>query len=176
VQIDAASSGIILCSTAANAACFLSGGVDSLATLRINRRDYPLDHPYAVKDCLIVHGFDIGGREGPGDEAAYFARVLAAATPVAQDAGVNLIPVFTNLRHLDDDVTFWMYEFHGAALAAVAHALSRRIGRVYIAGTMHVPYLEPWGSHPALDPNYSTIDLRIETRRRCSVAEIKSSR
>jgi hypothetical protein len=44
---------------AANAASFLSGGVDSLATLWINRRDYALDHSYAVKDCLIVHGFDV---------------------------------------------------------------------------------------------------------------------
>jgi hypothetical protein len=163
VQIDAATERYQpLQRTSANAASFLSGGVDSLATLRTNRRDYALDHPYAVKDCLLVHGFDIGGREGLGDEAAHFDRALAALIPIAQDAGVNLIPVFTNLRYLDDDVTFWMYEFHGAALAAVAHALCRRIGHMYIAGTMHVPYLEPWGSHPALDPNYSTVDLRIE--------------
>jgi hypothetical protein len=148
--------------TGANAASFLSGGVDSLATLQINRRDYALDHPYAIKDGLIVHGFDIGGRENLSDEAAFFERALAALTPIGQDAGVKLIPVYTNLRHLDDDVTFWMYEFHGAALAAVAHALCRRIDRVCIAGTMHVPWLEPWGSHPALDPNYSTVDLRIE--------------
>jgi len=163
VQIDAATEQHHpLQRTATNVASFLSGGVDSLVTLRANRLDYPLEHPYAIKDCLFVQGFDIGGSEWLGDEATYFDRALAALTPIAQDAGVNLIPVSTNLRHLDDDVTFWMYEFHGAALAAVAHALCRRINRVCIASTMHVPYLEPWGSHPALDPNYSTVDMRVE--------------
>jgi hypothetical protein len=58
-------------------------------------------------------------------------------------------------------VTFWMYEFHGAALAATAHAVSRRINRVYIPGTIEAPKLEPWGSHPALDPHYSTVDLQV---------------
>jgi hypothetical protein len=96
-----------------------------------------------------------------GDEATLFDRALSALQPIAQDAQINLIPVSTNIRHLDDDVTFWMYEFHGAALAAVAHALSRRINRVSVAGTMHIPCLEPWGSHPALDSNYSTADLQI---------------
>jgi hypothetical protein len=148
--------------TATNAASFLSGGVDSLATLRANRLNYAADHPYSIADCLIVHGFDIGGREALGDETGFFDRTLAALTPIAQAAGVHLIPVATNIRHLDDDVTFWMYEFHGAALAAVAHAVCRRINRVCIAGTMHVPFLEPWGSHPALDSNYSTVDLQVE--------------
>ncbi|CAG0954742.1 hypothetical protein ANRL3_00482 [Anaerolineae bacterium] len=148
--------------TATNAASFLSGGIDSLATLRANRLNYPADHPYSIADCLIVHGFDIGGREAVGDEADFFDRTLATLTPIAQDARVHLIPVATNIRHLDDDVTFWMYEFHGAALAAVAHALCRRISRVCIAGTMHVPFLEPWGSHPALDSNYSSVDLQVE--------------
>ena len=63
--------------TATNAASFLSGGVDSLATLRANRLDYPLDHPYSIRDCLIVHGFDIGGREVLGNEADFFSRTLS---------------------------------------------------------------------------------------------------
>jgi hypothetical protein len=110
---------------------------------------------------LIVHGFDIGGLESLGFESEYFDRALTALAPIAQDAQINLIPISTNIRHLDDSVTLWMYEFHGAALAAVAHVLCRRIKRVCIAGTMDVPFLEPWGSHPALDPNYSTVDLQV---------------
>jgi hypothetical protein len=143
-------------------ASFLSGGIDSLATLRANRLDYACHHPYSIQDCLIVHGFDIGGREVAGQESAYFDRAIEALTAIAQDAQVELIPVSTNIRHLDDDVKFWMYEFHGAALAAVAHALSRRLSRIYIASSMCVWDLEPWGSHPALDSNYSSGDLSIQ--------------
>ncbi len=39
---------------------FFSGGVDSMATLRANRLDFPLDHPASIKDGIFVHGFDIG--------------------------------------------------------------------------------------------------------------------
>jgi hypothetical protein len=143
------------------AASFLSGGIDSLATLRANRLAYPPDHPGAIKDCLIVHGFDIGGREVLGDEEQTFQRTIASLQPIATDAQVALIPVHTNIRHLDDDVYFWMYKLHGAALSAVAHALSKRLGRVYIGSTVNIPYIDPWGSHPLLDSNYSSSNLQI---------------
>jgi hypothetical protein len=141
---------------------FLSGGVDSLATLRLNRCDFPLDHPSAIKDCLVVHGFDIGGQERSGTEMDAFRRALAALSAVAEDAKVTLIPVSTNIRHLDDDVNFWIYEFHGAALASVAHALCGRFTTVHIASTFDIPNLQAWGSHPLLDPNYSSFALQIK--------------
>jgi hypothetical protein len=142
-------------------ASFLSGGIDSLTTLRANQLAYPPDHPGLIKDCLIVHGFDIGGREVLGDEGQIFERTIAALQPIATDARVELIPVQTNIRHLDDDVNFWMYKLHGAALSAVAHAFSRRLGRMYIGSTVNIPYIDPWGSHPLLDSNYSSSNLQI---------------
>jgi len=42
------------------AGLFLSGGIDALAALRINNKVYPKEHPGHVKDCLLVHGFDVG--------------------------------------------------------------------------------------------------------------------
>jgi hypothetical protein len=141
-------------------ASFLSGGIDSLATLRTNRLAYSSDHPGAIKDCLIVHGFDIGGLEMQGEEEESFQRAIASLQPIASDGQVELIPIQTNIRHLDDDVYFWMYKLHGAALAAVAHAFSRRLGRVYIGSTVNIPYIDPWGSHPLLDPNYSSSNLQ----------------
>jgi len=143
------------------AASFLSGGIDSLATLGSNRLFYPLDHPGAIRQCIVVHGFDIGGLEISGEEGEIFGRTITSLAPIAQAAGVNLIPVFTNIRHLHDDVYFWMYKLHGAALAAVAHALSQRLARVYIGSTVNIPYIDPWGSHPLLDSNYSSSDMRI---------------
>ena len=144
------------------AGSFLSGGVDSLAALRRNRLDFPLSHPYSIKDCLFVHGFDMGGRAGGDSEIESYRRGLAVLKPVAEDAGVTLIPVHTNVRHLDDDVNRWMYEFHGAALASVAHALSKRLARVYIASSNDIAALEPWGSHPVLDPNFSSAELQLQ--------------
>ena len=145
-----------------HAGSFLSGGVDSLAALRRNRLDFPLSHPYSIKDCLFVHGFDIGGMADGDSEVESYHRGLAALKPVVEDAGVALIPVRTNVRHLDDDVNRWMYEFHGAALASVAHALSKRLARVYIASSNDISYLEPWGSHPVLDPNFSSAELQLQ--------------
>ena len=43
------------------AGLFLSGGMDSLAALRVNKINFPEKHPGSIKDCLLVHGFDIGG-------------------------------------------------------------------------------------------------------------------
>jgi hypothetical protein len=59
-------------------------------------------------------------------------------------------------------VDFWMYKLHGAALSAVAHAFSKRFGRVYVGSTVNIPYIDPWGSHPLLDPNYSSSNLQIQ--------------
>jgi hypothetical protein len=128
------------------AGSFLSGGLDSLATLRANRLDFPRDHPRSLKDCLMVYGFE---------------RAFTSLSNIARDAEVNLIRVGTNIRHLDDNVDFWMQEFHGAALAAVAHAVSNRLTRVNIASTAKIPRTLPWGSHPLLDSNYSSTDLQI---------------
>jgi len=143
------------------AGSFLSGGLDSLATLRANRLDFPRDHPRSLKDCLMVYGFDFGGCEGVDRQAEPFERALTSLSNIARDAEVNLIRVCTNIRHLDDNVDFWMQEFHGAALAAVAHAVSNRLTRVNIASTAKIPRTLPWGSHPLLDSNYSSTDLQI---------------
>lgn len=143
------------------AGVFLSGGVDSLAVLHANRTDFPTDHPSSYKDCLFVHGFDIGGLAEGGAEEAFHNMALAAVRAVAQDAGAMLIPVYTNVRHLFDDVAFWIYRFHGAALASVAHAFSRRLTSVSIASGFRLTNLAKAGTHPLIDPNYGSASLRI---------------
>jgi hypothetical protein len=143
------------------AGAFLSGGVDSLAMLRVNRRDFPMDHPSSFRDCLFVHGFDIGGVNGKGAESLTFEMGLQAASRVAQDVNATLIPVFTNVRHLLDDVDFWIYRFHGSALASVAHAFSHRLTSVSIASGFKLSNLAKAGTHPLIDPNYGSASLRI---------------
>ena len=57
---------------------FMSGGVDSLATLRQNRLDFPLGHPGSIQDCFFVHGFDLGGYEAYDKNIDNFKRAAAS--------------------------------------------------------------------------------------------------
>jgi hypothetical protein len=141
---------------------FLSGGIDSLATLRVNKMNFPEQHPGSIKDCLLIHGFDIGGVIERGMKYHVFERAEAAMAHVAKDANVTLIPVYSNIRHLCDDRDLWLNKFFGAVLAAVAHTFDQRISLVYIASSYDIPNLAPCGSHPLLDPEYSSFDLRIK--------------
>jgi hypothetical protein len=143
------------------AGLFLSGGIDSLAALRINKLNYPEEHPGSIKDCVLVHGFDIGGVVERGMKYHVFDRARAALSAVAKDAHVTLIPVYTNIRHLCDERDLWLDKFFGAVLASVGHAFASRLHLVYIASSYDIPNLVPCGSHPLLDPEYSSFDLRI---------------
>lgn len=146
------------------AGLFMSGGIDSLAALRINKTNYPEEHPGSIKDCLLVHGFDIGGVMERGMKYHVFDRAKAAFSAVAKDANVTPIPVYTNIRHLCDERELWLDKFFGAVLASVAHAFVSRLDLVYIASSYDIPNLVPCGSHPLLDPEYSSYDLRIKHR------------
>jgi hypothetical protein len=132
--------------------------------LRVNKTNYPAQHPGAVKDCLLIHGFDIGGVIKRGMKYHVFERAKAAMSLVAEDAYVTLIPVYTNIRHLCDERDLWLNKFFGAVLAAVAHAFDSRLNLVYIASSYDIPNLDPCGSHPLLDPEYSSFDLTIKHR------------
>ncbi|MBD1867770.1 hypothetical protein H6F95_10760 [Cyanobacteria bacterium FACHB-471] len=150
--------------TPQRAGWFFSGGIDSLATLRHNRLTVPREHPNSFKDGLTIYGISSGGDEIEENEQFLdaFDRLVTSMSNVAQDAEVNLIPVYTNVRQLNTDTYFWSNEFQGAALASVAHAFGPRFGRMSIASTGNIPSLFPHGSHPLLDPNYSSYDLKIQ--------------
>jgi hypothetical protein len=140
-------------------ALFLSGGVDSLALLHRDRLSRPAGHEGAFQDGLFVDGFDVYWGPG-GDGGDYYARALASLAPVAADAGVELIPVRTNLRDLDS-AGAWLAEWLGAGTAAVAHAFSKRIGRAAIAASNYREDLVPQGTHPDIDPLYSAAGLTL---------------
>jgi hypothetical protein len=147
--------------TPGRAASFQSGGVDALATLRSNRLDIPLDHPASIKDCLMIYGFDLGASATSQNPGAFeYARKRLAK--LGESEHFTLIPVYTNVFYLDDDMSsqFWFYS--GTTLAAVAHAFASRISTARIASSdSALGDVVPGGSHPLLDPNYSSADLRI---------------
>ena len=136
------------------AGSFFSGGVDSLATLRWNRVHFPASHPGSIREGLLVFGLEI-----ETDEA--FALALEANRALAADADLALVPIFTNIRRLDEDWDFYRNEFQGAILAAIAHALAGRLRSISIAATYDIANLGPWGSHPAIDTNFSTHRLTV---------------
>jgi hypothetical protein len=142
--------------TPERAGLFFSGGIDSLAALRTNRLNYPVTHPGSIKDCLLLYGQNIES----DNRLETFEQAACSLGEVARDAGAMLIPVYTNVRSLEDDTTFFLHKFQAAILAAVAHALARRLTSVTLASDIHHCH-ESWGTHPLLDPNYSSSTLRI---------------
>jgi hypothetical protein len=137
------------------AAAFFSGGVDGWATLHHNKLNVPPAHPSFIKDVLVVFGLF---REESDD----FKKVLSLMVDTARMAGVVPVPVHTNLVSLGQGWEFWGDEGEGAVFAAIAHAFAQRFSVVSLASSFDIPLLHPHGSHPILDPAYSSSDLRIK--------------
>jgi hypothetical protein len=139
---------------------FFSGGVDAFATLRLNRLNFPLEHPGLVRDGLLVYGLDLDSPEA-------FEHVLRMESDAAREIGITLIPVYTNiyLAYRKEDAKnhfrFWINQFQSSAFAAIAHAFSRRLTSMIISASDSTPHIIPGGCHPLLDPNYSSSDMRI---------------
>jgi hypothetical protein len=129
-------------------ALFLSMGLDSFYSLyRLTR------HPgedAALTHFILIHGFDIAL-----DNHKLFRKVRSAAEDVANQCGKALIVVTTNVRRFSEQFVHWDWH-HGAALASVGLCLDGRFRRVHIACSMNPGDPQPWGSHPDLDPLWST--------------------
>jgi len=136
------------------AAFFFTGGVDSLTTLRVNRRQFAADHPEYFRDGLLIYGLEV-------EQPDAFQYVVDGLTDLANESDVTLIPIYTNVRSLDDDWVFWADQFESAVLASVAHTLHGRLFSASIASSYDYGCLHPHGSHPLLDSNYSTAKLQI---------------
>ena len=147
------------------AAGLFSGGIDALAMVRDNHLNFAAGHPRRIQDGILVYGVLEGELEQENERDPSFQNVINAVTTMAHDAGISLIQVYTNayahFRDLDRDYSFWRFEYHGSFLAAIAHAFAPRFTVASIASTYDFANLEPWGSHPLLDPLYSTTDLQV---------------
>jgi hypothetical protein len=128
---------------ASGVACLFSGGLDSFYTL--------LKHRDEVTHLIFVHGFDI-----PLTNQTLRAQAVQAAREGARELGKTLIEVETNFRSLfSDPLINWRVNM-GAALASVALLFQNRFRNVLIAASNTYTVLDPWGSHPLLDPLWST--------------------
>lgn len=133
---------------------FLSGGIDSLASLRSNLQRIPRSHPETVSAAILVGG---------STSESKFTRLSEAHEIIAHEAGVQLISLRTNAQSLhNNDMSFYINIYHGAFLAGLAHFLGGRLRKVKISATFDAANLEPWGSHPLLDPFYSSAHMAID--------------
>jgi hypothetical protein len=142
--------------------CF-SGGVDSLAALRINRQTVPRTHPASFADALYVFGlntYDFERGEPVPERLALFSAQRDRLARLCEGTGLSLLTAATNLRALYPSWEAWGTVIHMSPLAAVAHGLSRRIGSLGIAsaGAGIGPALRP---NPLIDAFYSSHDLDV---------------
>ena len=120
---------------------FFSGGVDSFDTL--------LAHRDEITHLIFLEGFDF-----VVDARTVADRAAAAAASVASELGKELITVSTDVRRVFPHVE-WRW-WHGGCLAAAALLLQEHLHTVYIPGSASWSELLPWGSHPDIDPLWST--------------------
>lgn len=146
--------------------CCFSGGVDSFYTF--------LKHQDEITHLVFIHGFDL-----PLSDTNLRPRVAEALRQASAELGKPLLEVETNLREFLDRSMNWVFT-HGTALASVAQFLSGTLHTLYIPASNTYANLFPTGSHPLLDPLWSTEAMEIvhdgcEANRVEKVARIAQS-
>jgi hypothetical protein len=147
--------------------CFFSAGVDSWYS--VLKRQQELSH------LIFIHGFDIRL-----EESGLRARAAETIRGIARSLGKHLIEVETNLREFSDTYTSWD-DFHGAALASVAHILAPVLRKIYVPAAHSYRVLLPSGTHPLLDPLWSSEGVDVahdgcEATRPHKIARIAASK
>ncbi len=139
---------------------FLSLGVDSFYSLLKNVRDHP-DDDETLSHLITLHGFEVSHDDW---DQRFPPRLQENCARVAREYGKTWLPVITNLRPATRAISRWTLS-HGATLASVALALDGLLRQVLIAASTTYDQLYPWGSHPVLDPLWSTENLTCRSRR-----------
>ena len=128
------------------ALCF-SSGVDSFWSLL---RSGPWD------ELVFVRGFDVALTDTErGDQAEASVRAVAA------ELGARAVVINTNLRVHPLWANLDWQRAHGAALAAVGHTLTGHAGTFGISSSYPAVLDLPWGTHPKLDPLWSSRALEV---------------
>jgi hypothetical protein len=130
-------------------AAFFSGGVDSWSTL--------LDNP-DVTDLIFVRGTDLFPEEARHE--ALTPEVEARIGAVADELGLTLHHVVTDLRKFSDPLARWEAYFPAACMAA-AHFLAPRFERVLFANATDHAADTPIGSAWLVDHLWSSEELEV---------------
>ncbi len=128
---------------------WFTAGVDSFFALLSASSRY--DH------LVSAHGYDLP--LGGSPRAAAWERSLRE---VARDTGKRAVVVRSDLRRHPYFSSVPWERSHGAALAAVGHLLSSRLGAFSIPSSRRKDREEAWGTHPSTDELWSTHRVRIQ--------------
>jgi hypothetical protein len=146
------------------AGAFFSGGVDSFYTV--------VKHLDDITHLVFVENvFDPRVPTGQAREAVHAA---------AAEFGKPLLEVRANFRHVGDAAGVRHLLYHGPALAAIGLLLQGTFRRVLIGSTFSYDNLGKWGSHPLIDPHWSTEQMEVvhdgcEATRPMKVARLADS-
>ncbi len=137
--------------TSGSTALFFTRGVDSWYSALRAQRGMVLP---SVSHLIYVA--DLDRQYSPQNRQ----RAIAATREAAGKLGIHLIPVSHNGRELLDRFVNWERS-HGAVLAGIGLALGQGLRGLVIASSYDHKRLIPWGSHPSLDPLWSTEHTQI---------------
>jgi len=122
-----------------------SGGVDSTYTFHRHRD--------SITHLLVTNCFDEAGATEP------FEALVKKVAAFADEHAKAVLPIATNARRVcEAQGMSWDY-LHGPFLCLTAAAFGP--AQYFIPSSFSVRQLKPWGSHPLLDPMWSTATTRI---------------
>jgi hypothetical protein len=120
---------------------FFSGGVDSFYTL--------LSHQEEISHLCLIYGMDI-----PLENTRYREDLSVRVREVGNRQGKEVIEVETNIAHFLDVFVPWQI-WYGALLRTTAILLNG-FTKFYVPSSYFGANLFPDGTHPILDPLWST--------------------
>ncbi|WP_248499554.1 hypothetical protein [Tomitella gaofuii] len=127
--------------------CFFSGGLDSFYSA--------VKHQPDITHLIFVHGFDIFLNS---HSRRHYEKSLEGVREAAAEMGKHLIEYQTNIRRMFEMNGGWDVGF---GLAHVALSLADHLHTVYIPAGRTEGNLAPRGTHPDLDPLWSSSNVQL---------------
>ncbi|MHC4845337.1 MAG: hypothetical protein ACYTCU_04155 [Planctomycetota bacterium] len=141
--------------------CFFSAGVDSWYSL--------MRHVDEVSHLLLMHGFEVNTEDARAWETAH-----AHIRSIAEDLGKTLVVITTNVGEVSvsnakkrmqaqgrPEEYLHFRRYSGSMQVAVALCLQQQLHRFMVPTTWPWEFLEQRGSHPLLEPQWSTTAARF---------------
>lgn len=148
-------------------ASFFTCGVDSFDTLISNNS--------IIERLIYVYGFDINRKD-----RELIKAVNKQFKIINKSFEKEFIFITTNLREFSEEYVTWD-AMHGSALVAIGYLFEGMIKTILIPGGNSVDLTVPSGSHPNLEPNFSSEKISFicdgsDKKRIDKIINIKQSR
>ena len=135
---------------------FFSGGADSLYSA--------LTYPHALQWGIFIHGF-----ENPVQDMGLLQTSRLVLNSLSAQLNMKMVEVHTNIRALADQNispfkkkypgNFFAECYLGSMLASAGLCLQDHFSSIVIPASLSSEDLKPYGSHPELDPLWSSESL-----------------